>query len=205
MNPNALRMFVAALLLSMPVLAWSAGDPLTGQARAAGCQGCHGADGNSFTPMFPRLAGQTVDYLKKQLTDFKSGARKDSTMAAFVMALSDQDIQDIAAWYASQKPAANTSQAPAERLQRGRKLYLGGDSYKKVPACSSCHGPEGHGIVAAGFPALAGQHAAYSLKQLKDFAAGSRDNDANRMMRDIASRLSPKEIEALAEYMATLK
>lgn len=180
----------------------AAGNPSAGQTKSATCVACHAADGNSMVPTFPKLAGQHADYTAKQLHDFKSGNRNDPTMLPMVAGLNDQDIADLAAYFASQTPAIGS--ANAEKAERGREIFLGGDASKGLSACLACHGPNGAGIAGAQFPSLKGQHTAYTIKALKDFRSGARANDNGNMMRDIAARLSDSDIEAVAEYIAGL-
>lgn len=196
------KLAIAAMLLGALGTAHAAGTASAGQAKSATCAACHGADGNSMVPTFPRLAGQHVEYLTKQLMDFKSGARKDPTMTAMAAPLSDQDVADLAAYFASQK--AGVDSANAEKAAPGAKLFAGGDKVRGVAACMACHGPNGAGNGPAKFPALSGQHTAYVEKQLKDFRAGTRDNDPNKMMRDVAGKMTDAEISAVAEYIAGL-
>lgn len=182
--------------------AQAAGDAAAGKNKSALCASCHGADGNSMVPTFPKLAGQHASYIAKQLADFKSGARKDPTMSGMAMPLSDQDMADLAAYYASQKIAIGS--ANAEKAALGKKIYLGGDSAKGISACMACHGPNGAGNPGAKYPALQGQQSMYVVKQLQDFRSGARANDPANMMSSIAAKMSDAEIEAVAEYIAGL-
>lgn len=196
------KLAIAALLLGALGSAHAAGSASAGQGKAAVCSACHGMDGNSVTPIWPSLAGQSEQFISKQLMDFKSGARKDDTMTAMAAPLSDQDVADLAAWYSSQKRGVGS--ANAEKAAPGEKLYRAGDADKGVAACMACHGPNGAGNPAAKFPALAGQHATYTIKALKDFRAGTRSNDPANMMRDVAGKMTDAQIEAVAEYIAGL-
>jgi cytochrome c553 len=180
----------------------AAGNAAAGKGRSAVCAGCHGADGNSAAPNFPKLAGQDGQYIAKQLADFKSGARKDPLMIGMVAGLSKKDMDDLGAYYASQKRSTGTTNASAADLKKAERLYRGGDAKNGIAACMSCHGPAGVGIPPR-FPALSGQHAAYSQKQLLDFKTGTRSNDSEIMTRT-AFRLSEAEIKAVSEYMAAL-
>jgi cytochrome c553 len=180
----------------------AAGNAAAGKTKSAVCAGCHGADGNSVAPNFPKIAGQDGQYIAKQLADFKSGARKDPTMVGMVAGLSKKDMDDLGAYYASQKRSTGTTNASAGELKVGERLYRGGNAKSGIPACMSCHGPAGAGIPPR-FPAVSGQHAAYSQKQLLDFKAGTRNNDGD-VMTPIAFRLSAAEIKAVSEYMAGL-
>ncbi len=181
----------------------AAGDATAGKTKSATCAGCHGADGGSVNPEWPNLAGQHAKYIAKQLTDFKVGKdRSNATMAGMVAALSKQDMADLAAFFSSlprKVGAADKSLAAA-----GEKIYRGGNLATGVAACIGCHGPTGSGNPAANFPALSGQHAKYVENQLNAFKAGQRKNDAGKMMRNIAGKLSEKEIKAVAAYVQGL-
>jgi cbb3-type cytochrome c oxidase subunit III len=189
--------------------AWAAGDAAAGASKAAPCAACHGADGNSAAPTFPKLAGQSARYLAKQIHDIKSGVRPVPTMAGMTDNLSDQDIQDIAAHFASKKPSV--SQAKKDLVAKGEQIYRGGIRDKGVPACAACHAPDGIGNSPAGFPRLGGQHADYVTAQLKAYRAAA-DGDATgrvtdgdtKPLRSIAARLSDSEIAALASYVSGL-
>ena len=180
----------------------AAGNAAAGKTKSAVCAGCHGVDGNSSAPNFPKIAGQDAQYIAKQLADFKSGARKDPTMAGMVAGLSKKDMDDLGAYFASQKRALGAASASADALKKAERLYRGGDAKNGIAACMSCHGPAGVGIPPR-FPAVSGQHAAYSQKQLLDFKTGTRKNDGEVMTR-VAFRLSEAEIKAVSEYMAGL-
>lgn len=180
----------------------ASGNPAKGQAKAAACAGCHGADGNGGAdPTWPKLAGQDADYTAKQLADFKSGARKDPIMAGMAAPLSAQDMKDIGAYYAGLKPRAGAAR-DAALAKAGEKIYRGGNAKMGVTACTSCHGPSGHGIPPR-YPRVSGQGAAYTAKQLLAFKTGARANDGDTMTR-IAFRMSEHEIKAVSEYMAGL-
>jgi len=178
------------------------GDAAAGEAKVALCATCHGVGGNSQIPENPKLAGQNANYILKQLADYKSGARENITMSAMVGALSEQDMQDIAAYYASQQ--VEISAAEPESIELGETIYRAGNKEITVAACTACHSPTGRGNGPAGFPALSGQHSIYTLTQLKAFRSGERDNDMNGMMRIVVERLTDKELEALANYVAGL-
>jgi cytochrome c553 len=167
------------------------------------CAACHGADGNSPIPANPSLAGQHPRYLYKQLTDFKAGRRKNAVMSAMVVNLSDDDLRNLAAYFAAQKPTPGTAKDRA-LVAAGQRLYRGGNSETGVPACSGCHSPNGAGIPAQ-YPRLAGQHGDYTVSQLQSFRSGDRDNDPNAMMRMIAGRLSDKDMAAVAQYLSGLR
>jgi cytochrome c553 len=177
-----------------------AGDPAAGKAKAAVCTACHGADGNSTNPEWPKLAGQHAGYLDKQITEFKAGkVRSNSLMTGMVASLSAQDIKDLSAYFASQSTSGGFTDKALAKL--GNKIYRGGNAESGVPACMACHGPQGLGDPMAGFPRLAGQHATYVNAQLKGFREGTRSNDTKRMMRDIALKMTPDEMKAVASYI----
>lgn len=181
------------------------GDVTAGQAKAAVCGACHGPDGNSPAPNFPKLAGQGERYLTKQLHDIKDGKRTVLEMTGLLTTLSDQDLADLAAYFASQKGSVGA--ADPKLVARGEKLFRGGDLEKGLPACTGCHSPNGAGIAAAGFPHLSGQHATYIAKQLTDFrkeeAGRANDGDA-AIMRTIARKLSDEDIAAVSSYIQGL-
>ena len=181
----------------------AAGNANAGKAKAVSCGGCHGADGNSANPSWPKLAGQHAGYIAKQLADFKAGKkRSDPLMGGQVAGLSSQDMADLAAYFAKQ--TGSQGAADEKLAAAGAKLYRGGNKKKGVAACIACHGPTGAGNPAANFPKLSGQHAAYVEKAMKDFRSGARSNDMNKMMRNIAEKMSDKEIKAVASYISGL-
>ncbi|WP_425451890.1 c-type cytochrome [Candidatus Colwellia aromaticivorans] len=189
------------MVTSTPAKAIYAGDVKAGQEKSAMCASCHGADGNSPIAIYPKLAGQSASYVAKQLADFKSGERVDPVMVGMVAALSEQDMNDLAAYFAVQIPTAGQ----AEGSDIGHKLYFGGDANKGITACVACHGVKGKGMAQAGFPALAGQNADYLKKQIASFREGSRGNDRSSMMRNIAIKLSDSDIDELVNYMSSIK
>lgn len=180
----------------------AAGDKEAGKAKSAVCAACHGADGNSINPEWPSLAGQSENYLVKQLQDFKADDRENALMSGQAKLLSGQDMADLAAYFAAQTPKLGRAQE--ENLALGEAIYRGGISDSAVPACMACHAPNGVGNPAASFPRLAGQHAKYTELQLRAFSAAQRSNDPNEMMRNIASRLSAADMSAVAQYIAGL-
>ena len=181
------------------------GSADAGKAKAITCTACHGAEGNSVNPLWPNIAGQHAAYIAAQLDAFKSGARKDPLMAPQSMMLADTDIANLAVYFES-LPAAAMPVADPASVDKGEALYRGGDSGKGIAACMACHGPAGRGNPAANYPALQGQHAAYTEKQLRDYASGSRVSDGKtRIMRDIAARLSDDDIKAIASYVQGLR
>lgn len=181
----------------------SKGDPARGQALAEqhGCGGCHGADGNSPASAFPNLAAQQAVYLQRELLDYKSGARANPIMQPVAAALSEGDIADLSAYYASRRPVPLPPGDPA-LLAAGKRLYLNGNSATGIPSCDGCHEENGEG--AGKFPRVAGQHADYALEQLRLYKEGQRANGA-RVMVTVAQRLTPEEARAVAEYMASMK
>lgn len=195
-----ISLIVSAGLMSVA----HAGDADAGKAKAATCGACHGADGNSLAPTFPKLAGQGERYLIKQIKDIRDGARQVPEMTAFVTGLSDEDIADLSAYYASQAPTAGG--ADENLVELGQRIYRAGVEEKGIPACLACHGPAGGGVEAAGFPRLAGQHADYTKTQLNKFSMDQRQNDGDtRIMRNIANRMHATEIEAVASYIQGLR
>lgn len=175
------------------------GDAASGQSKATVCAACHGPDGNSPNPEWPKLAGQHPGYIIKQLADFKSGARKNPTMNSVAASLSDQDMADLSVFYAAEEPVQGL--ADPEYVEAGARLYRGGNVETGVPACMACHSPTGGGNPVAGFPALSGQHAGYTTIQLRAYKSGERANDQGEIMRTIAKRLTEAEIEAVSSYL----
>ncbi|WP_324732685.1 c-type cytochrome [Pseudomonas paeninsulae] len=196
---------LVSLLLTLGItgLAQAAGDAAAGQGKVVVCGACHGADGNSAAPNFPKLAGQGERYLLKQLNDIKSGERQVVEMTGLLNNLSDEDLADIAAYYSSQTMSVGA--ADPKLVARGEALFRGGKLNEGMPACTGCHSPDGAGLDAAGFPQIGGQHAAYVAKQLTDFREGNRTNDGDNMiMRGIAAKLSNKDIEAVSSFIQGL-
>lgn len=182
--------------------AHAAGDATAGKAKAEACAACHGADGNSPAPNFPKLAGQGERYLLKQMQEIKSGSRAAPLMAGQLDNQSEQDMADIAAYFSAQKGTVGA--AKADLVKMGEELYRAGSKRKNAAACGACHSPTGQGNALAGFPRLSGQHAEYTAAQLQAFRSGTRNNDAERIMRDNAELLSDAEIEAVASYISGL-
>lgn len=176
-----------------------------GKAKALTCAACHGPAGNSSNALWPNIAGQNAPYTLAQLMAFKDGTRKDPLMSSQAMLLSAEDMADLAVYFES-LPAAAQSVADADLIARGEALFRGGDKDKGTAACMACHGPTGRGNPAAKYPALNGQHAAYTAKQLQAYAAGTRETDGKtRVMREIAARLDKDDIEAISSYVQGLK
>ncbi len=179
------------------------GDAAAGKSKAAVCSACHGADGNSSNGEWPKLAGQHATYLENQLHAYKSGERKNPIMAGQVAALSEQDMKDLAAYYSAQtlKPGV----ANPDLAKKAEGLYRGGRAEDGIPACSACHGPDGKGNAAAGYPSVHGQHAQYTAAQLKAYRSGERaGTDLAKMMSQVATKLTDADIEALASYLSGL-
>lgn len=185
------------------------GDAAKGQAIAAKvCAACHGPDGNSPLPVNPSLAGQHPEYLYKQLDNFKPKAGKpaergNAVMMGMAIPLSDDDMKNVAVYYATQSPRPRAAR-DHELVKQGELIYRGGIAAKSVAACASCHSPNGAGMPAQ-YPRVAGQHAEYTAAQLKAFRGGERKNDPNNMMRAVAAKLSDREIAAVSEYIAGLR
>ena len=199
-----IRLIAGLVLISWLNLASAEGDAERGSTLTATCVACHGDDGNSLAGSFPNIAGQNEKYLLKQLRDMKSGARAQNLMVGIVDLLSDQDMQDLAAFYAG-KTAAESVADPELALQ-GEHIYRSGIARKGVAACSACHSPTGQGNDLASFPKLAGQWTEYTEAQLKAFRVGERHNDGeSKMMRLSAMDLSDAEIAAVASYIAGLR
>ena len=200
---KALMIALASLSIGASTIAWSAGDAAAGKTKAAVCAACHAADGNSINPEWPKLAGQHEAYIIKQLQNYKNKERENVLMSPQAAILSDQDMLDLAAYFSSQE--AKPGAADMTKVELGEKIYRGGNIATGVAACAACHGPAGAGNPAAKFPSLQGQHATYTKLQLNMFRNGSRANDAGKMMRNIASKMSDVEIEAVSEYIAGLQ
>jgi len=181
------------------------GNVAAGQAKAAMCAACHGVDGNSVNPEWPSLAAQHTQYIVKQLKAFKGGTRQNPTMAPMAMGLSDQDMEDVAAYFSAQ--TARGGEADNSKVALGQKLYRGGNAKTKIAACIACHGPGGRGNPAAGYPSIRGQHSAYVMAQLNAYKSGQRKTDAsnNKMMQDVTANLSAEEIAAVASYVQGMR
>jgi cytochrome c553 len=180
------------------------GSVEAGRTKSVTCAACHGADGNSVTPDWPMLAGQHASYIVRQLQAFKNGERTDVTMKPFADMLSEQDMLDVAAYFAAQTPIPKGADPTLVGL--GQQIYRGGVPARGVAACIACHGPDGNGNPLAAYPRVGGQHAAYVSKQLNAYASGDRrsDVDLNQMMRNVAGELFEDEIRALASYVQGL-
>jgi cytochrome c553 len=198
-----MKKILFAVLFFGTTVVYAAETPQTELKKTALCASCHGQRGISNNPQWPNLAGQHAGYLSKQLHDFKKGTTRQAvTMAAIIANLSDNEIAELADFYAKQTPM--TGATPEKYLKRGEQLYRGGDFAKHLAACIACHGPKGLGNAQANFPAVSGQHATYTLQQLRLFKAQKRENDCNSIMRDISARMSEEDMEAVAYYIQGL-
>jgi len=232
MIKTLLTVSISLALSAASVAVYAEGNAKQGKTQAASCAGCHGEDGNSMVSSFPKLAGQHQSYLIKQLQAFKDGNRNAPMMAPLAMGLSTEDMENIAAYYAEQKISANTmpilvsddededddmdevaKKAAAEKKQSelddlmalGSDLYRNGDLERKVSACIACHGPYGEGNKPAAFPALRSQHADYLIKSLTDYKNASRQNNSENMMRMIATKMTDKQIKAVAYHISMMR
>jgi len=196
---------LSGLTLLLPAFAIAEGDPDKGQDKALTCSACHGQDGNSINPEWPNLAGQHEKYIVKALRSYKDGTRDVVLMASQVANLSEQDMEDVAAYFSSQTLARQT--ADPALVKQGERIYRGGDVDRGISACIACHGPSGRGNRAAGYPALAGQHATYTANQLLAYRANKRQTDADvdQVMRNVSALLSEAEIKAVASYIQGLQ
>jgi cytochrome c553 len=215
MKISLLALSALATLACLPASADSlvAGSAEAGKAKSMTCAACHGANGTSVNAAWPNLAGQNANYIVAQLKAFQPGAdpqqqpalRSDPLMTSMAMTLSEQDMRDLAVYFES-LPAAVNSVVDEKLVARAEALYRGGNEKAGVPACLACHGPTGRGNPAATYPMLSGQHATYTAKALRDYAAETRTSDGKtEVMRDIAARLSKDDIVAIASYVQGLK
>ena len=194
-----------------PDLPFTHGKDAAGATKSAVCAACHGPNGNSVNPEWPRLAGQSAVYIAEQLRLFRSGLRANPVMQPLAATLSDQDISDLAVYYEAQTPTG--LEADPSYWQDGQALYLRGDHARDVPACTACHGPVGRGNLAAGYPALRAQQSVYVMKQLNDYASGARYTGPNpvqasrngTMMFTVAKRLTPEQIRDVASYVQGMR
>ncbi|MEZ8743355.1 c-type cytochrome [Vibrio sp. 10N.261.49.A5] len=198
---------ILSLLASCSV--WAQGSIEAGKAKSRTCVACHGADGNSLITQYPKLAGQHEKYLEKQLKELKLGmtsggkqGRYEPVMGAMAMPLSEEDMADLAAYYASLPISSNST--PENVVDEGKVLYTAGNAERGVTACIACHGPRGNGTELSGFPKISGQHADYIKAQLEKFRDGNRNNDMNAMMRDVAKKLTDADIDTLSKYVGGL-
>jgi len=200
---NLLVITISLFLFVVQGSALAEGDPEAGKTKSATCAACHGADGNSVNPEWPNLAGQHQSYIVKQLMHFADGDRQNTTMAPMAMGLSEQDREDLAAYFSTQK--VKFGAADPKLVELGERLYRSGNAQSGIAPCMGCHGPNGAGNPAARYPALRGQHAKYVENQLHGFAEGKRVNEnAVKMMQILASRMTNREISAVASYIQGL-
>lgn len=197
---------VTSLLLSFSyATAIAKGDATAGKDKSGVCVACHNVDGNSTAPAWPKIAGQHESYLIKQIQEIRKGdkgKRPNPAMYPFVEKLTDQDIEDLAAYYTAQKQIPGEAQKSL--VEAGSKIYHGGIISKGIPACAGCHGPNGTGNKLANFPNVGGQHAEYAEIQLKAFRSGQRANDTNEIMRTISAKMTDEEMKAVSSYMSGL-
>ncbi|HYQ73337.1 MAG TPA: c-type cytochrome [Gammaproteobacteria bacterium] len=200
---NWLAITITLIISAAHMTAQAAGDPEAGKTKSAACAACHGADGNSLNPEWPKLAGQHESYIVKQLAYFSDGERENATMKPMAGGLTEQDREDLGAYYASQ--TVSPASADPALVELGEKIYRSGNPESGIAPCMGCHGPNGAGNPAARYPALRGQHAKYIENQLHGFAEGKRVNEnAVKMMQILASRMTNREIRAVASYIQGL-
>ena len=202
-------MLAAVLLCSGTALAqvdpFTGGDAAVGAGKAAACGACHGPGGASTNPEWPKLAGQHASYSYAQLKVLKTGERKAPLMNPLAAPLSDQDMKDLAAYFAAQKPVAGVASPDAVKV--AQKLYRAGDPARQLPACIACHGPQGAGNAGAGYPRVGGQHAKYAAATLRNYRAKTVAQGLPNalVMADVAAKLNDAEIDALASYLNGLQ
>jgi cytochrome c553 len=197
------RLVAVAAGISMSASAFSGGNADAGASKAVVCTACHGPNGNSTNPEWPNLAGQGERYVAEQLKFFKEGKRNNPVMQPMASTLSDQDMADLGAYFATQKSTG--LEADPSYWEAGQKLYRSGDAERNVPACIACHGPVGRGNPPAAYPALRSQHSVYTQKQLNDYASGARPGANAEIMRTIASRLTADEIRNVSSYIQGMR
>lgn len=198
-------MALAVMPMSVTAQSEAGGDAQAGQAKSVICAACHGADGNSVVPQWPSIAGQHPAYLERQITLIKSNARQVPEMMAIAANLTEADIRDLAAYYASQN--RNIGVADPSKVDTGRRIYQAGNAETGVPACMACHGPVGEGNPLSGYPALAGQQAVYTAGMLNKFRDGlhwGEDDAPSLVMVGVAARMTDREIAAVANYIQGL-
>jgi cytochrome c553 len=200
------RLWIFAMTISSALIgtsALSAGSVEAGATKAVVCQACHGANGNSTNPEWPSLAGLGADYIAEQLKNFKEGKRNNPLMSPMAAPLSPAEMADLGAYFDS---LVNTGlEADPSYWKAGEALYRGGDAKRAIPACMACHGPLGAGNEPAKFPALRGQHSVYVIKQLNDYASGTRQTGPNGIMQTIAKRLTPEDMRNLSSYIQGIR
>jgi cytochrome c553 len=194
-----------------PLDPFAHGTVQAGATKSAVCSSCHGPNGNSTNPDWPRLAGQSAVYIAEQLRLFKSGVRNNPIMKPLAATLNDQDISDVAVYYQAQ--TVTGLEADPSFWKAGEGLYRRGDKARNIPACIACHGPVGRGNIIGGYPALRAQESVYVVKQLNDYASGARYvgtnvatvNPNSVMMLTIAKRLTPEDIRNVASYVQGMR
>lgn len=201
-----MKKLIAGVVLgvSLTATAYGAGDPAAGEANAAVCAGCHGQGGSApIMPVYPKLSDLGEKYLYQQLALIKSGDRAIAEMTGILDNMSDQDLQDLAAYFDQQE--MTIGKANPELVEAGRSLYRGGNLASDIAACAACHSPSGKGNGPASYPRLSGQSAEYVQKQLMAYRQGERDAGAqSQVMMGIAARLTDSEIEAVSSYISGL-
>ncbi|WP_404342319.1 c-type cytochrome [Pseudoalteromonas mariniglutinosa] len=209
MKKIALSLTILLGTLSASNAAAFDGDVNAGKEKSATCAACHGPDGNAPVNIYPKIAGQHADYIYKQLKEFKLGmtsggkeGRMEPVMSGMAMPLSDQDMKDLSAYFASLN--MSEGETPKDVATVGQQLYKAGDAERGIPSCAACHGPRGNGTSLAKFPKISFQHPEYIKAQLEKFRDGTRNNDLNGMMQDIAKKLTDKDIEVLSKYLGGL-
>jgi len=228
MKKKLLALSLALAFTSTSGILHAEGNISSGKEKAAACVSCHGDNGNSLVSSFPKLAQQHSSYLIKQLQAFKNGTRKNPMMSSIAMGLTDEDMVDIAAYYAEQEVSANQlpvlddddDEKPATadgekkadgnaKLQaiiaQGSDLYRNGDLTREVSACIACHGPFGEGNKPAGYPLLKSQHADYLIKTLTDFKTDARSNNPENIMHMTAKKMTDEEIKAVSYRISMMK
>lgn len=209
-----LTFLIYLIFMLMPAIILAEGNIKAGKAKSINCASCHGDNGNSLIPTFPKLAGQHSGYLANQLKAFKENFRNSSIMANLVTTLNDNSIDDIVAYYASQKITTNPlpvieldddTQTLSDLLALGRALYQNGNPKTKVASCSGCHGPTAEGNKQASFPALRSQHADYLIQSLSDFKKNIRNTKKDNIMHLIAKKMTDQEIRAVSYHISIIK
>ena len=200
---NALFILILSFLISSTAISETIAQKTPPKSVANVCAACHGVDGNSAISANPKLSGQHPEYLYKQLTNFKSGARANAVMSGMAGMLSDADMHLVAEYYSKQTLSLGQAKTNGSG-SLGEKIYRAGIQANAVPACASCHGPTGDGLPVK-YPRLGGQHTEYVLNQLRQFRLGARANDEAKVMRTIAAKLTDQEMEAVADYIQGLR
>lgn len=197
---------VATVGFALSQSALAAGDAVAGEKLTTACQACHGTDGNGLAPNYPNIAGQNENYLFRQLQMIQSEERSAPLMAGQLNGMSEQNLRDIAAFYATKEPKLAQAQGEDEQIALAQRIYKGGSLEKGVAACTACHSPTGSGNAPAGFPRISGQSPEYTIAQLTAYREGIRQTDEiyGAMMRQVAANLNDTEIAALADYLQGL-